>query len=53
MGLFGNSYGTRRKKSPAQQAAKLERKIAAKKKKLEAKARLEKARKDWAKMQGR
>ena len=49
MGFF-SSY-KKRKQSPAQRAAKLERKIAAKKKKLEAKARLAKAQKDWAAIQ--
>lgn len=50
MGLFSN--GTRRVSASAR-AAKLERKIARKKKKLADQARLEKARRDWAKMSGR
>lgn len=50
MGFFGTSS---RRVSPASRAAKIERKIARKKKKLADKARLEKARREWQKLAGR
>lgn len=50
MGLFSNSS---RRQSASARAAKIERKIARKKKKLADQARLERARKEWAKMAGR
>lgn len=50
MGFFGSPS---RKKSPAQRAAQIEKKVTRKRKKMADKARLERAKKAWQSLSGK